>query len=180
MKNREAKEIQDIVAEIVVRYYSQFKSMHEDLTHTQEVVTYTRMIAIEERLPDAEVAMLEAAAWLHDIGCPRSKEIFGNSLPSNQQRVGREVTYELLHADDRISTRQRDWLIDVVGSHHQIKSSTALRFTPLFEADLIVNILSGYYEREKADHLFDTMMTSNGGKKLFRTLIKKAEPKPIF
>lgn len=170
--NREAREIQDIVAEIVVEYYSNFPSMHEDLTHTQEVVTYTRMIAITERLPDAEVSMLEAAAWLHDIGCPRSKQIYGNSLPSNQQSVGREVTFELLHKDERISTRQREWLQDVVGSHHQMKSSTSLHFTPLFEADLIVNILSGYYSRDKAEHLFETMMSSNGGKKLFRTVIK--------
>ncbi len=172
MEKNNQLDIRDIVADLVVRYYSNFKSMHDDLTHTQEVVTYTRMIAVAEGLSEGEVAMLEAAAWLHDIGCPRSKVIFGDSLPVNQQRVGREVTADLLRDEERVTESQREWLRDVVGSHHQFKSSVELNFTPLFEADLIVNLLSGYHSMDKAAMLFDTMMRSEGGKRLFKTLIK--------
>ena len=91
-------QVKDKVAAGVVEYYAQFKDLkRDDVLHTQEVVSYTRMIAVGEGFDERKTALLEMAAWLHDIGCPRAKELFGNSLPVNQQNVGREVTREFLH-----------------------------------------------------------------------------------
>ncbi len=130
------------------------------------------MIAVGEGLSEVQVQQLEAAAWLHDIGCPRSCEKYGNSLPVNQQAVGREVTRELLSDTKEISAKQLDWLVEVVGTHHQAGSATELDFQPLFEADLIVNILSGYFTMEQAPNLYRTLMKTESGKRLFNTLIK--------
>lgn len=164
--------IKDNIAKFVIEYYSNFPHlMREDILHTQEVVSYTRLIAIGEGQTEEQVDLLECAAWLHDIGCPRSKEIFGNSLPINQQNVGREVTTELLKSFDELSQAQKDWLADVVGRHHQHKYAIELEFAPLFEADLIVNILSGYYKPEQAEHLFSTLMTTNTGRELFKKVV---------
>lgn len=165
-------EIKDIVAGIVVEYYSGYESMHEDLKHTQEVVTYTRMIAVGEGYSPERVSLLEAAAWLHDIGCPESKVIYGNLLPVNQQSVGCKVAKELLAGVDEIDEDDKEWLAMVVATHHQFDSSKELGFTALFEADLIVNLLSGYHARAKADHLYSKLMVTSSGKALFKTLIK--------
>ncbi|MFR9661923.1 MAG: HD domain-containing protein, partial [Rikenellaceae bacterium] len=129
--------------------------------HTQEVASYARLIAAGEGMAEDEIALHEIAAWLHDIGCPRSKEIYGNSLPQNQQSVGREVAAGLLANVDSLSHEQKFWLVDVVGSHHQFKSAQELHFEPLFEADLIVNILSGYYPKESAEKMFQSMMKTD-------------------
>ena len=59
------------------------------------------------------------AASLHDIGCPRAKELSCNSLPVNQQNVGREVTREFLPDYKELSQADKDWLENVVGTHHQ-------------------------------------------------------------
>lgn len=164
--------IKDYIANQVIEYYAQFpQSMREDILHTQEVVSYTHLIAVGEGLNSEEVEMLEIAAWLHDIGCPRSKELYGNSLPANQQQVGREVTQELLSTVAVFTYEQKQWLADIVGSHHQADKAEELNFQPLFEADLITNLLSGYYARDKADHLYHTLMKTTAGRKLFRTLI---------
>ncbi len=163
--------IQDQIAEIVIDYYAQFPdSMREDILHTQEVVAYTHMIALGEGLSEERLVLMECAAWMHDIGCPRSKDIYGNSLPVNQQSVGGEVCEELLHDFVPLSSFAKRWIIDVVKSHHQAQSATKLAFEPLFEADLIANLLSGYHEREKAQMLFDTLVTTDSGKRLFRGL----------
>ena len=164
-------DIKDAIALMIVKYYAQFPELkRDDVLHTQEVVSYTRMIAVGEGLNEREVALLEMAAWLHDIGCPRSKELFGNSLPVNQQNVGREVTTELL-ADIDLPHTDKAWLEEVVGTHHQYPKAVANNFLPLFEADLIVNILSGYHPKEKAQHLYDTMMTTATGREIFRCMI---------
>ncbi len=165
--------MKDIVAQLVIEYYSRYPEwMRDDILHTQEVVTYTRLIAIGEGLSEGEVDLLEAAAWLHDIGCPRSKELYGNSLPVNQQNIGCVVAAELIKDLDGLTIDQKDWLADVVGTHHQFAQAQRHNYLPLFEADLIVNLLSGYHQREKAPNLFDTLMTTSSGKQLFKLLIK--------
>ncbi len=164
--------MKELIAHIVINYYSRYPElMREDILHTQEVVCYTRLIAKGEGVPNCEVELLEAAAWLHDIGCPRSKEIFGNSLPENQHSIGRQVATDLLASVDCLSEIEKKWIADVVGSHHQFSKAEELGFMPLFEADLIVNILSGYHPREKAQMLYDSMMVSESGRELFKTLI---------
>ncbi len=162
----------ELIANLVIEYYSRFPdSTRADILHTQEVACYTHLIAVGERVPTIEVELLVAAAWLHDIGCPRSKEIYGNSLPENQERVGRNVAAKLLDEVESLSDVEKGWIVDVVGAHHQFSKVEELGFTPLFEADLIVNILSGYYPRSNAKLLYNKMMRSETGKKLFHTLI---------
>ena len=165
-------QIKDKIAEMVVRYYAQFPELkRDDVLHTQEVVSYTRIIAVGEEMTDKKVALLEMAAWLHDIGCPRSKELYGNSLPVNQQNVGREVTMELLEPMNELNHDEKQWIADVVGTHHQYPKAVELDFLPLFEADLIVNCLSGYHPKEKHQHLYDTMMKTATGRTLFEQMV---------
>ncbi|MFI3247565.1 MAG: HD domain-containing protein [Rikenellaceae bacterium] len=165
--------MKDIVAQLVIEYYSRHPEwMRDDILHTQEVVSYTRLIAIGEGMSEPEVALQEAAAWLHDIGCPRSKELYGNSLPVNQQNIGCVVAAELIKDLDCLTPSEKEWLADVVGTHHQFPNAQRLGYLPLFEADLIVNLLSGYHPREKAEHLYDTFMTTKSGKELFKVVIK--------
>lgn len=165
--------MKDTIAQLVIEYYSRHPEwMRNDILHTQEVVSYTRLIAVGEEMTETEVMMQEAAAWLHDIGCPRSKELYGNSLPVNQQNIGCVVTAELIKDLELLTLEQKSWLADVVGTHHQFAQAQTLGFIPLFEADLIVNLLSGYHPREKAQQLYDTLMVTKSGKELFKILIQ--------
>lgn len=163
------------IANLAIDYYSKYPlSMHRDILHTQEVVCYTRMIAIGEGLSPKEVEMQVTAAWLHDIGCPHSREIYGNTLPQNQQKIGREVTEELLQHVTELTADEKGWLVDVVGTHHQFADSKRLSFAPLFEADLIVNTLSGEHKKEQAENLYNTLITSKTGQSLFKRVVCKA------
>ncbi|MFI3268066.1 MAG: hypothetical protein R3Y51_05050 [Rikenellaceae bacterium] len=164
--------VSDLVARKAIEYYSQFgATKRSDILHTQEVVSYTRLISVGEKLSEEAVVMQETAAWLHDIGCPRSREEFGNSLPVNQQNAGRIVTNELLKDVDLLTDEQKSWLEDVVGTHHQYPSAEELGFLPLFEADLIVNLLSGYMPIENAEHYYKTLMKTATGKALFKLVV---------
>ncbi|MFI3321425.1 MAG: hypothetical protein R3Y50_02740 [Rikenellaceae bacterium] len=165
------KNIKDTIAQMVITYYAKYPSMREDILHTQEVVSYTRLIATGEGLDSKSVDMLEMAAWLHDIGCPEAKEIYGNSLPVSQQIVGRIETDKLLSNISTLTPEQKSWLSNVVGTHHQHRSANEFKFMPLFEADIIANFLSGYYEMTQAQHYYNRLIGSNSGKMLFRTLV---------
>ncbi|MFI3303699.1 MAG: HD domain-containing protein [Rikenellaceae bacterium] len=164
----------DRLSRCVVEYYAAYSvDIHDDIQHTQEVVCYTEMIASGEGFEAVDREMQIAAAWLHDIGCPRSKELYGNSLPQNQQSVGREVTKELLHSKgDLFGESEIEWLSEVVGRHHQAGDVESYNFRPLFEADLIVNLLSSYHPRENAPMLYEKLMRTQTGRDIFRVVIK--------
>ena len=117
----------DKIALMVTEYYSNYPQLRDDIQHTQEVVSFTRLISVGEGMSEAEVEMLESAAWLHDIGCPKSKEIYGNSLPKNQMKLGYEVTTKLLERVDYFSESEKQWLANVVGTHHNFNSTAELK-----------------------------------------------------
>lgn len=166
--------IDDKAAKMMIEHYALYPStMREDILHTQEVAAYTRMIAVGERMNERAVDLLGVAACFHDIGCPLSRERYGNSLPVNQQKVGMEVTKCLLGEVDFLTDDEKNWVAKVVGTHHQYRYALELCFEPLFEADLIANLLSGYFAKEKAAHLYSAMMTTNTGKSLFDMVIER-------
>lgn len=163
------------VAKLAIEYYGKYPStMRRDILHTQEVVSYTRMIAIGEGLSLREVEMQEIAAWLHDIGCPHSREVYGNTLPQNQQNIGRDVARELLQNVTELTAEEKKWIVDVVGTHHQFADSQKFSFAPLFEADLIVNNLSGEHKKEQAENLYNNLVTSKTGQSLFMAVVCRA------
>ncbi|MFI3290290.1 MAG: HD domain-containing protein [Opitutales bacterium] len=165
--------LKDEIALGVIEYYSQFPEfMRSDVLHTQEVVSYTRLIASGENLSERQVDLLEISAWLHDIGCPKSKCIYGNCLPKNQQCVGEEVAKEFLEPFDGLTQEEKDWLANVVATHHKLDFAKSLNFMPLYEGDLIANILSGYFPRDKVPALFKTFVHTKTGKALFKKIFK--------
>lgn len=165
----------------VIDYYAQNPPVRSQITHTQAVASITRTIAVNEKYDIKFINLIEAAAWLHDIGCPDAVRKYGNSLPVHQQCEGKRIVYEWLHETnpseewrpvvDSLTEEEKEWLCNVVGSHHQHETASKLHFEPLFEADLIVNLLEGYYKIENAQNYFNKMMLTESGKQLFRKII---------
>ena len=149
----------------VIEYFAS-KDMSQ-ITHTLCVHEYTRLIALREGYKTHKVLLLELAALLHDIGCPRSKELYGNCLPVNQERIGAEIVSEWMPAYGKLAPKEIDWLVKVVGTHHQLPMAKEYGFEALFEADLIVNLMEGYYPKEKAALYEKNMVRTASGKALF-------------
>lgn len=162
--------IKYLIAKKVTDYYIENEPSIEQIQHTQTVVAYTQFIAISEGIDDHKLDLLEIAAWLHDIGCPNARKLYGNSLPVNQQTEGKKLAELWLDKVTELTKGEKSWIAEVVGTHHQFKPAHELHFEPLFEADIIVNLIEGYYPKEKASHLFETMITTTSGKNLFEKL----------
>lgn len=168
--------IKHLIAKKVTDYYIENEPSIEQIQHTQTVVAYTQLIATSEGLNGHELDLLEISAWLHDIGCPNARKLYGNSLPVNQQTEGKKLAKSWLDKTTELTEDEKSWIAEVVGTHHQFKHANELHFEPLFEADIIVNLIEGYYPKEKASHLFETMITTTSGKYLFERLFLKIKP----
>ena len=157
----------DMIVRRVIAYYVDHPPVNEQIVHTQAVASYTRLIAIGEGLDAHQVDLLEMAAWMHDIGCPKAREIYGNSLPPHQEKEGRILVNEWLLDEPELTAEEKVWLADVVGSHHHFAAAQKLHFESLFEADLIVNLWEGYYKLEHANSYYEKMMVTETGRRLF-------------
>lgn len=137
------------------------------IAHTQAVIDYTERIAELEGLPERRIFLLKTAALLHDVGCPAARAAHGKSLPPYQEAEGERIVRALLPEYPEFTAEEADFLARVVGSHHRVGPAKELHFEPLFEADLIVNLLEGYYERDKAAFYRDKMVTTASGRRVF-------------
>jgi hypothetical protein len=111
-------------------------------------------------------------ALLHDIGCPNAKTKYGNTTPVNQEREGKPKALEML-ASYPISEEEKLLIADVVGLHHHHKELQKMGYELLVEADLIVNLLEGYYNLGQAAYYFDYLVTSRCGRDLYRNMFLK-------
>jgi len=138
------------------------------IAHTQSVVDYTVRIAEGEGLPARQVYLLKLAALLHDIGCPAARIKHGRAEPVYQEDEGRRIVNEWFAADPLdLSREEISYLADVVGTHHKLNKAVEYHFMPLFEADLIVNFLEGYFPPEKLAQYRASMVKTATGNRLF-------------
>lgn len=162
----------DKIARRVIDFYTQNPPVEEQIVHTQAVANYARLIASGEGMDEQAVDLHEVSAWLHDIGCPAARLKHGNSNPPYQMEEGRRIVKEWLKDDPNLANEEKLWLAETVGSHHIFKKAKELHFEPLFEADLIVNLWEGYYNKEHASE-YEKMVTTKTGLTLFRSFFMK-------
>ena len=167
--------MKDIVTHIhkeVVEYFA--ATDMSQIGHTEAVHNFAQLLGKLEGYDEHRQAIIEISALLHDIGCPNAKEKYGNTNAPNQEKEGKPKAAELLAKYD-ITAEDKALIADVVGVHHHIKQLQEMGFELLAEADLIVNLLEGYYKMEQAQNLYETCVTSVSGKELFKNmfLLKK-------
>ncbi len=139
------------------------------ITHTESVHNFTRLLACLEGYDEHRQLLLEMAALLHDIGCPNAKSNYGNTHASNQEKEGALLAKQLLQSY-LIDEDDKQNIVKAVGLHHHYKELKQMGFELLAEADLIVNLLEGYYPMQQAETLFTTMVSSKSGKVLYRNM----------
>lgn len=144
----------------IIAYFSEVES--QQIPHTLNVAYFTRIIARNENESEHRIILLETAAMLHDIGCPISKKKYGNSLPVNQEKEGRIIATEMLATETWLSIEEKEWIAEVVGTHHRRKFADELNYGAVFDADIIVNTLEGYYPAAKADTYYKMLFTDTG------------------
>jgi HD superfamily phosphodiesterase len=137
-----------------------------DLTqieHTETVHNFAQLIARLEKLDEHTRCLIEMSALLHDIGCPNAP---------NQEKEGKPLAEQMLSGYP-MPEADKALIAEVVGAHHHLNTLKTLGFEILAEADLIVNLLEGYYKKEQAQHLYDHFVTTESGKELYRNMFLK-------
>ncbi len=127
--------------QILLRNALQHEEGHKRRTeHILKVYALTRVIALSENVTDQELAIVSAAAILHDIPIKRCKEEFGDASMPFQQKLAPEMVSTMLKEAGYPESFYED-VLDLVMHHHDYHSISSPLLRILMEADLLVNYM---------------------------------------
>ena len=144
------------------------------LQHFVKVHSFSRIIGIKEGLSGKEQLILEAAAYVHDIGIKPAEEKFGSSAGPYQEKEGPSVAEAMLgelgFAEDVISR-----VSYLVGHHHTYKNIDGMDYQILVEADFLVNLFEDHVSEAGICHSYDSIFKTETGKKICREMYQIQE-----
>ena len=148
--------LKDRIAIEMKRY---FKSDFKRIGHATRVARHAERIGRNER---GNLAVILAAAYLHDIGIHEAEKKYNSTAAKYQEQEGPPIANEKLI----------DEVCDIISHHHHPRSEETLNFKVLYDADLITNL-----EEKQKKNAMDTDRISNIIEKSFLTDSGREEAK---
>ena len=133
------------------------------INHALKVYGLAKSIAENERVTAETLAVIEAAAILHDIGIKLSEQKYNSSAGSYQEIEGPPVAEAMLRElgvrEDRIAR-----ISYLIGHHHTYSQIDGIDFQVLVEADFLVNIFEDDIKQEQIRVIRDKYFKTAAGK----------------
>ncbi len=145
-----------------------------NIHHLMAVHGYSVLIAQMENVDEHTLLITELAAYLHDIGVKISKEKYGNSQHQHQEAEGPAIAKTLLEPLD-LPAEDVDRICYIIGHHHTYKAIDGLDFQILAEADYIVNVMEGYWNRDTVLEMKKNLFKTESGKYLLEQIFEKSQ-----
>lgn len=121
---------------IAIEMKKYFNRDFKRIGHSVKVARHAEKIGKEE---GGNMAVVFAAAYLHDIGAVEAKNRHGSTEAVYQEKEGPEVARSILKnlgaQDDLI-----DEVCDIIGHHHHPRQDESINFKVVYDADMIANL----------------------------------------
>jgi len=162
--------LKDKVAMAMRRY---FGADSKRIKHAEEVARHAEEIG---KLEKGNMAVIMAAAYLHDIGIREAERKFRSSAARYQHAEGPPVARELL-TGLRAESDLIDEVCDIIGHHHTPRDHETINFKVLYDADLIVNLDEQYRESapsaEKLEKVLNRSFLTAAGRRAAKKALMK-------
>lgn len=139
------------------------------IQHFTKVHSYARLIGRMEHLPEDELTVLEAAAYVHDIGIRIAEEKYGKNNGKLQEELGAEPARKMM-LECGFSEEQAERAAYLVGHHHTYTNITETDYQILVEADFLVNLFEDGSSAETVKNVYDTIFKTESGKQICREM----------
>ncbi len=125
--------LKDRVAIEMKRYFRQdFKR----IGHASKVARFAEKIGKKEA---GNMAVILAAAYLHDIGILAAEQKHGSTAARFQEEEGPPIAREIMQKLGAPEPLIEE-VCDIIGHHHHPRAEETINFKVLYDADLIVNL----------------------------------------
>jgi len=159
----------DRVAIEMKRY---FQRDFKRIGHATKVARYAERIAKKE---GGDLAVILAAAYLHDIGIQEAERKHQSTAAKYQEEEGPPIARSIL---EKLGAKEGliEEVCDIVGHHHHPRPEETLNFKAVYDADLIVNLSeqkkeSGMNPDRLEEIIKKSFLTDSGGEEAKATLL---------
>jgi len=155
----------------MIQYYT--GNPHQ-IQHFIKVHSFAKLIAEEEEASGELLQVIEAAALVHDVGIKIALTEYGHSSGNLQEKLGPPEAKKIL---SRIGFKKS--LIErvsyLVGHHHHYENIDGLDYQVLVEADFLVNMHEGAYEKDAIHQVNQNIFKTKTGKQLLKEIFLDEE-----
>ncbi len=115
------------------------------------------------------LAVILAAAYLHDIGIHEAERKHGSTAPQYLEKEGPEIARSIM---SKLGAKEEliDEVCDIIGHHHHPRSEESVNFKVVYDADLITNLEEGHKESpmdtDRLARIIDKSFLTASGRKL--------------
>ncbi|MDY6973074.1 MAG: HD domain-containing protein [Thermodesulfobacteriota bacterium] len=156
---------------IAIEMKKYFKSDFKRIGHASRVARYAERIGKNEK---GNMAVIFAAAYLHDIGIHEAERKHGSTLPKYQEQEGPAVARSIL---EKLGA-QKDLIeevCDIIGHHHHPRSEDTINFKAVYDADLIANLEDSSKENkiapDRLNRIIEKSFLTDSGRKEAREVL---------
>jgi HD-GYP domain-containing protein (c-di-GMP phosphodiesterase class II) len=139
------------------------------IQHFVKVHSFARLIGHMEDLPDKQMRILEAAAYVHDIGIKVAESMYGTSNGKLQEELGPEQAEKILKKCG-FERQEIERICYLVGHHHTYTDIDGMDYRILVEADFLVNLYEEEETVESVKAAYQSVFRTNSGRKLCRIM----------
>lgn len=144
----------DRVAIEMKRYFGKdFKR----IGHASRVARHAQNIANQE---GGDMAVILAAAYLHDIGIHEAEKKYQSTAAQYQEKEGPPIARQIM---EKLGAKDTliDEVCDIIGHHHHPRDTETLNFKILYDADLIANLEDQHKDKPISSERLSQMINNN-------------------
>ena len=156
----------DLLYQNMIEYFS---GDPKRIQHFVKVHSFARLIGHMEKLTEDEQFILEAAAYVHDIGIKPAEEKFGKCDGKLQEELGPKQA-EIILKQCGFSKPQIDRIVYLVGHHHTYTEIDGMDYQILVEADFLVNLYEDSSSVETIKHAYKAIFKTKSGADICRKM----------
>ena len=140
------------------------------IQHFIKVHSFAALIARQERMDAATLEILEAAAYVHDIGIKPAEQTYGSSAGKYQEELGPAPACVLCDESQFFTPAQADRVAYLVGHHHTYTNIDGMDYQILVEADFLVNLYEDSVPKAAAQNALDKIFKTQTGKTICKEM----------
>lgn len=148
---------------------SYFRGDPKRIQHLLKVHSFAWLIGSIEKLDEATLFILEAAAYTHDIGIKPAEEKYGSCDGKLQEQEGPIVAQKML-SEVGIENYMVERICYLIGHHHTYDAIEGMDYQILVEADFLVNMLEEEMSKKSIQKAYDVIFKTECGKRICRTM----------
>ncbi|HMA85382.1 MAG TPA: HD domain-containing protein [Desulfosalsimonadaceae bacterium] len=153
---------------IAIETKKYFKSDFKRIGHATRVARHAEKIGATE---GGDMAVIMAAAYLHDIGIHEAEKKYDSTAARYQEQEGPPIArgiLEKLNAADGLIEE----VCDIIGHHHHPREEETQNFKVVYDADLIANLTEKHKENpiaaDHAERITENQFYTETGKSIAR------------